>query len=388
MSLAAPPPRSLHGSRPTGARVDGLTQALSRSRIPGMDALRVGAVLAVMMSHAGVVQWSFGLKVLLVFSGFLITRMLLDELDRTGTLNVPRFALRRATRLMPALLLYTALGALYLTLRDKPVPWPAVVSVIGQAHNYYQGLTGGESHYLSHTWSLSLQEQFYVLWPLFLLWAWRRGLQLEWAICGFIAGVWGLRAFEHLVLHVPDAYLYRALETRGDNLAAGALLAVLTRQGRWSEAFDRVHRASPLLPPLLAIGLGLCVLQSVVWDSVSLNHRYVIGLAIEPLLIALAVPMVILVANAPSWPGRLMNASIVRSAGQASYAMYLSHQILMHASFNLLTRRGWGPWTAFAVAALLVGLVGYASFTCFENPVRDWLDARTAHWFPPDRSAG
>ena len=388
MSLAAPPPRSLTGSRPVGARANSLAQALSQSRIPGMDALRVGAVLAVMMCHAGVVEWSFGLKVLLVFSGFLITRMLLDEQGRTGTLNVPRFAWRRATRLMPALVLYTALGALYLTLRDKPVPWLAALSVVGQAHNYYQGLTGGESHYLSHTWSLSLQEQFYVLWPLFLLWAWRRGLQLEWAICGFIAGVWGVRAIEHLLLHVPDAYLYRALETRSDNLAAGALLAVLMRQARWSEPFDHVHRISPLLAPLLVLGLGLCVQQSVVWDSASLSYRYVVGLAIEPLLIALAVPLVIAMANTPSWLGRAMNARIVRTAGQASYGMYLSHQILMHASFNLLTRRGWGPWTAFAVAALLVGLVGYASFTWFENPVRGWLDARTAHWFRPDRSAG
>lgn len=388
MSLAVPPPRSLPGSSQVGAQVNSLATALAQSRIPGMDALRVGAVLAVMMCHAGVIEWSFGLKVLLVFSGFLITRMLLDEHDRTGTINVPRFALRRATRLMPALLLYTALGALYLALRDKPVPWAAALSVVGQVHNYHQGLTGGEAHYLSHTWSLSLQEQFYVLWPLFLLWAWRRGLQLEWAICGFIAGVWGLRTIEHLLLHVPDAYLYRALETRSDNLAAGALLAVLTRQPRWSEPFDRVHRLVPLLTPLLVVGLGLCVLQSVVWDSVSPNHRYLVGLAIEPLLIALAVPLFILLACSPSWLGRALNAPLVRAAGQGSYAMYLSHQILMHASINLLTRRGWGPWSAFAAAALLVGLVGLASFTWFENPVRGWLDARTAHWFRPDRSAG
>ncbi len=386
MSLAVPPSRSLSGSRRVSTRAHNLATALVQARIPGMDALRVGAVLSVMMCHAGVVQWSFGLKVLLVFSGFLITRMLLDERDRTGTINVPRFAWRRATRLMPALVLYTALGALYLSLRDKPVPWLAALSVVGQVHNYYQGFTGGEAHYLSHTWSLSLQEQFYVLWPLFLLWAWRQGLRLEWAICGFIAWVWGVRAFEHLVLHLPDAYLYRALETRSDNLAAGALLAVLTRQARWSEAFDRVHRVAPLLAPLLVIGLGFCVLQSVVWDSVSLSYRYVVGLAIEPMLIALAVPLVILIASSPSWLGRALNAPLLRAAGQGSYAMYLAHQLLMHASFNVLTRRGWGPWPAFAVAALLVGLVGYASFNWFENPVRGWLEARTAQWFPAHRA--
>lgn len=384
MSLAAPPPRSLSGSRPSGARAGGLAQALAQTRIPGMDVLRVGAVLAVMMSHAGVVQWSFGLKVLLVFSGFLITRMLLDERDRTGTIDVPRFAWRRATRLMPALLLYTALGALYLAVRGKPVPWAAALSVVGQAHNYYQGLTGADAHYLSHTWSLSLQEQFYVLWPLFLLWAWRRGLQLEWAICGYIAGVWCLRAVEHLVFQVPDAYLYRALETRSDNLAAGALLAVLMREATWTTWFDRLRA----LAPVLAIALGFAVLHSVTLDSASLSYRYLVGLAIEPLLIALAVPFVIIVANSPGWVGRVLNAKVVQTAGQASYAMYLCHQIVMHAVFHLLTRRGWGPWPAFAAATLLVALVGHGSFTLFEGPVRDWLEARTAHWFRTDRSAG
>ncbi len=379
MSSAAPPSRSLSGSRPVGARVDGLATALSQSRIPGMDALRVGAVLAVMMCHAGVVQWSFGLKVLLVFSGFLITRMLLDERDRTGTIDVPRFAWRRATRLMPALLLYTVLGALYLAARGKPVPWSAALSVVGQVHNYHQGLTDAQAHYLSHAWSLSLQEQFYVLWPLFLLWAWRQGLQLEWAICGYIAGVWGARTLEHLVLQVPDAYLYRALETRSDNLAAGALLAVLMRQARWTAWFDRLRA----LAPALIIGLGLCVLHSVMLDSASLTYRYLVGLAIEPLLIALAVPFVIIVASSPGWVGRLLNAKAVQTAGQASYAMYLCHQILMHASFHFLTRRGWAPWPAFAAAAVLVALVGHGSFTFFEAPVRDWLEARTGHWFKP-----
>lgn len=377
MSLAAPPPRSLAGARQSSGQAASLSQALAQSRIPGMDALRVTAVLAVMICHAGVVQWSFGLKVLLVFSGFLITRMLLDEHERTGTINVPRFAWRRATRLFPALLLYTVLGGLYVAWRDKPVPWPAALSVLGQFHNYYQGITGAEAHYLSHTWSLSLQEQFYVLWPVFLLWAWRRGMPLEWAIGGFVLGVWGIRATEHLVLHIPDAYLYRALETRSDNLAVGALLAVLTRQPRWCEPGDRLRRVAPLL----VIGLGLLVQQSVIWDSASLNYRYLVGLAVEPLLIALAVPLIILIASSPSWVGRALNAPLVRAAGQASYAMYLSHQILMHASFHWLTRRGWGPWTAFAVTALLVGLVGHASFTWFETPVRDWLEARSAHWF-------
>lgn len=122
MSFSLRPSSRLPASHASESGAGSLRSSLARSRIPGMDALRVGAVVAVMASHAGVIEWGFGLKVLLVFSGFLITRMLLDEHARSGTLNVPRFAWHRATRLLPAMLLYAAAGALYLLARDKPVP--------------------------------------------------------------------------------------------------------------------------------------------------------------------------------------------------------------------------------------------------------------------------
>ena len=361
-----------------------LGQLLQGGRIPGMDALRLMAVLAVMMGHAGLIEWGFGLQVLLVFSGFLITRMLMAEHARTGDINVPQFVWHRATRLMPALLAYTALGAIYLLVRGTPLPWQAMASVVAQVHNYYQALTGAQTHYLSHVWSLSLQEQFYALWPLFLLWIWRRGLRLEWAIAGYIACIWGTRAVECLVLHAPDEYLYRALETRSDNLAVGGLLAVVLCNPECTRTYDRLRRAGPVLVALCGAVLGLSVLHR----SDSLVYKYVFSLALDPVLIALAMPFVIMAAGTPSWLGRALNARIVVAAGQGSYGMYLSHQILMHGCIHMLVRHHWWRWPAFIASAALVAWVGHLSFHYFEGPVRRALEARTRHWFQPgQRSA-
>jgi len=363
------------------AETPSLAQVLAARRIPGMDALRLLGVLSVMMSHAGLLDWSFGLQMLLVVSGFLITRMLLQEHDRTGTVHVSRFAWQRATRLMPAMLAYTALGAAYLMARGIPLPFGAIASALAQVLNYHQALTGGQTHYLSHTWSLSLQEQFYVLWPLFLLWAWRRGMRLHRAIAGYILGVWAVRAFECLVMSAPDPYLYRALETRSDNLAVGGLIAVLLRDPRWSEGYQRLRRMGPAILAVTAILLGVSELHR--GDP---TYRYVIGMALEPLLIALAMPFMFLWASTPSWPRRLLNARVVVAAGQGSYAMYLWQQILMSGCIHALTRHHWAPWPAFGVAATLIALVGHLSFTYFESPARRALTARTAHWFQPPQA--
>lgn len=357
-----------------------LAQSLAAQRIPGMDALRLFAVLMVMMGHTGIIEWSFGLHVLLVFSGFLITRMLMAEHERTGTINVPRFVLHRATRLMPALLAYTALGAIYLVARGMPVPWLAMASVVAQVHNYYQGLTGGQTHYLSHVWSLSLQEQFYVIWPLFLLWAWRRGLRLEWAIMAYMAGVWTIRAFECQVLHLPDEYLYRALETRSDNLAMGGLMAVLLRKPGWTRVYDRLRHFGPAL-----VLLAGWLMHASVLHQEGLAHKYVFRLALEPVLIGLVMPFAIVAASSTSWLGRMLQSRWVVAGGQGSYGMYLSHQILLHGSFNVLLRHHWGTGVAFTASALLVAWTGHLSFRHFESPVRRLLEARTASWLRPSQ---
>lgn len=338
-----------------------------------MDALRLFAVVAVMMGHAGLGGWGFGLQVLLVISGFLITRMLLTEHAATGSVNVPRFAWHRTARLLPLVVVYATMGAVYLMVRHKEVPWAAALAAVLQVHNYYQALTGAQTNYLSHAWSLSMQEQFYVLWPLLLVWAWRRGAKLEWLILGYIAVCWGVRACELLVLHASDEYLYRALETRSDNLAWGGLIAVLGREKRWTALYDRIGRAAPLL--LLAVCVCVGMLVQHPGDQ---SYKYLFRFAVEPMLIALALPLFLMMASNGTWTTRALSARWLVAAGQGTYGMYISHQILMHGFLNTLLRRDWPPLLAFVASTLLVGIVGHLSFRHFETPVRRWLQSGKA----------
>jgi len=156
-----------------------LASAIRTGRIPGMDFLRVLAVIVIMMGHADLFVVGIGLQVLLVFSGFLITWMLLEEQKRHGHINVRRFYWRRATRLLPALYAYIVLATLYASMRGIEVPWRAVTASLFYYINYFQAFTGAPIHYLSHTWSLALQEQFYLLWPIVLLMARQRRIPLQ-----------------------------------------------------------------------------------------------------------------------------------------------------------------------------------------------------------------
>jgi peptidoglycan/LPS O-acetylase OafA/YrhL len=350
-----------------------LASALATGRIPGMDFLRAAAVIVIMMGHAGLFVVGIGLQVLLVLSGFLITWMLLEEQARKGRIDVQRFYWRRFTRLTPALYAYIVLGTVLVMARGHEVPWLHVVAAATHWINYLQAFTDAPTHYLSHLWSLSLQEQFYLIWPTVLLVCWRRGIPLQRAILGMVLLVWGYRAVACLAFDASDAYLYRAFETRSDNLAIGGLLAVWMREPDKLAWFDRLHKFGGWIVLGIVIYLEWSV-QSL--RHVSLTHKYALSFALDPVLIALAIPFVVQAAAGQGWLGRMMRSRLVADAGQGSYAMYLLHGLLMHPVMHLLERRGVPTTLAFAAAIPVVVVTGILSFRYFENPVREWLDRR------------
>jgi peptidoglycan/LPS O-acetylase OafA/YrhL len=350
-----------------------LASALATGRIPGMDFLRASAVLAIMMGHAGLYVVGIGLQVLLVLSGFLITWMLLEEQSRKGAVDVRRFYWRRFTRLTPAMYAYILLGTLLVMARGHDVPWLSVVAAATHWINYLQAFTDAPTHYLSHLWSLSLQEQFYLIWPTVLLVCWRRGIPVQKAIIGMVLLVWAYRAVACLAFDASDAYLYRTFETRSDNLAVGGLLAVWMRDPAKLAWFDRLH----------AFGwwIVLAILAYLQWSvqalrPLSLGHKYALSFAVDPVLIALAIPFVVQAAAGQGWLARMMRSRFVADAGQGSYAMYLLHGLLMHPVMHLLERRGVPTTVAFLASIPVVVVVGILSFKYFENPAREWLDRR------------
>lgn len=360
-----------------------LASALNSPRIVGLDALRALAVMLVLVNHSGVsdvagltfFNGGVGVEIFFVLSGFLITWLLLNELNRSGGIALMGFYRRRIARLMPAFYAYVLLGLLVSTLRSQPIPWEAVGASMLYVLNYHQGLNGAETHFLSHCWSLAVEEQFYFLWPFLLLALFlRRQNMVRFLLCT-VLGIWVLRPVLFLFFDVPDAYVYRALETRADHLAVGCLLAVLLRQVRWQFLFDHLPKQWLLM---LLLGLGL-LLSSTAQRHMA--YKYTLGYAIEPLLIAGLIPLVILAAQGQGWFARLLNAPLVVQMGEASYGMYLIHPLLMHP-----VRKGVEALTgSFALGVLVsigaVTLLAFWSFKYFETPMR----RRLAGHLPPVR---
>ena len=155
---------------------------IQRTSIPALDGIRAVAVALVLLDHGGIPGLAggfIGVDMFFVLSGFLITSLLLEELDRTGRIDLTGFWARRARRLLPALLVMVlAVGFAHeyfppdavQRLRDDAVAaffWMANWNFVSQDSDYFT--QGGNPSPLQHTWSLGVEEQYYILWPLLVL---------------------------------------------------------------------------------------------------------------------------------------------------------------------------------------------------------------------------
>lgn len=350
---------------------------LDSRRIPGLDFLRAIAVLLVLLDHSGgakigpikLFNGGLGVEIFFVLSGFLITWILLAELGRSNTIDLLAFYRRRIARLLPAYYGYVLVGVLYLWVRERPIPWEAVGAGFLYVLNYYQAFTGAQTHFLSHCWSLAVEEQFYFLWPFLLLLLWRRGVGLVKALIFSILAIWVLRAVLMLVFQVPDEYLYRALETRGDHLAVGCLLALVLRDERVRARVLALTRPVAVTLFLITVLASLLVISASFHSS--LGYRYAAGYVLEPLLIAILLPVVVFGSAQHVCIHRVTQFLPIVIIGEVSYGIYLFHPLVLHPVRNFVERVSGSPMIGIAVSIAVLSMVAYVSFRWFERPIRD-----------------
>ena len=343
---------------------------------PALDGLRAIAVCAVLAAHAGWIGGGWlGVDVFFTLSDFLITALLLEEHARTGTLSIRRFYVRRARRLLPALVvLLLVWGPFFLVVTPAPL-WPAVLGdllgVLFYVNNWFgiYWMVGP----LGHTWSLAIEEQFYLVWPVLLL-GLVRWIRPRWMIAGLVIGAVASLA-GRLVLALGAgaqfARVYVGTDTHADGLLLGAALAVwcchrggvvplvpgmgVPTRPQVARAAGWV-RAAGIAPPLALLGLLL---------AAPLVPGYVYGVTA---LAACATGGVILgiLAGGSCLTRRALEARGLVWLGRISYGVYLWHwpvfgllRVLPHsgeptASFGR-TLLAWG--LTFAVASLSYWLV-------------------------------
>jgi peptidoglycan/LPS O-acetylase OafA/YrhL len=349
-----------------------LLARLQSPHIPALDGLRAVAVFLVILYHFGIaaVPGAHGVMVFFVLSGFLITWLLLKENEREGSVSLSGFYRRRVLRIFPAFYAYWALLVGMLLVTGKDVPWPHAWSSFFYTSNYYVALGGDPSNGFSHTWSLAIEEQFYLLWPCLFL-VWRADLKkMALFLVALIEAVWLYRALLCFAFGVDQAYIYAAFDTRLDNLMVGCLLAVVVKVG----ALKRLWRATSAHAALPLVTLALLILSIYAGPAYVPRYRDVFGFALEPLLIALLITQLIALSDTPLW--RWVEWPAVRFLGRISYSLYLYQQVTL---FPVRKALGAYPLAVQLAAAILFTVaVATVSYYVIERPFLR-LKERGAH---------
>lgn len=310
-----------------------------------------------------------GVDVFFVISGFLITGLLVRELERTGTVSLARFYARRAKRLLPAavavLIATVVLSMLLLSpVRTEFVARDVLASAlyfvnwrfIAQSTDYF-GATDEVSP-VQHYWSLSIEEQFYLVWPALLLsttWWWRRsGRDIRTALWfGLLAlGAASLAYSIRFTAEMPSAAYFSTL-TRGWEFALGGALALIS--------LPRLPK--PVAAALAGGGLAAIALATVAFTDTT---PYPGSAALLPTLGAAAV-IFGGAASPPSAPVRMLTLPPVRYVGRISYSWYLWHWPAV-----IFAQAAWGPLstaeTTLAIAAS--GIPSAITHQWIEEPFR------------------
>ena len=326
----------------------------------GIDGIRAIAAFLVVFYHYGF-QWcpgGLGVLVFFVLSGFLITWLLLKEESRFGKISLKLFYIRRSLRIFPAFYAFWFLWIGTLVLLSKKFNVPQAITSFFYVNNYYQAIYGDPNTGLSHTWSLGIEEQFYLVWPLVFLLL-KRDRTRIWFLSWAIVAVWLYRGFLVLVLQRHQGYIYEAFETRADHLLIGCLLALVLRREMLGWLWRRVCSSA-----LLAWAtVGLLVLSTIIANLATWRYRDTIGFAVDPVLVAVLIPQCI--AAGGKGFGAIVNWRWVRYLGTISYSVYLYQQIVIGIVGKLTVP--W-PWLSLPVAVLSVIAAASASYWIIETP--------------------
>jgi peptidoglycan/LPS O-acetylase OafA/YrhL len=300
----------------------------------GLDGLRAVAVLAVVLYHLNV-GWAsgglLGVGVFFVLSGYLITDLLLAERGREGAIALGRFWLRRARRLLPALWVMLVVVTLWIAFLD-PSQLAGVRGALLAALLYFSNWWYAFQHVsyfasfgapspLGHLWSLAVEEQFYLVWPLLLILAIRfvnrRWLLIGLVVLGAIASAWAMAA-----IFQPGSdptRVYEGTDTRAFQLLIGASLAFVWPSRRLTGPISALRRRG--LDALGAVGIAVIVVMLMDTNEYE-TFLYRGGMVILSLA---TLAVVAVLAHPSTLLGRILGAPPLRWIGVRSYGIYLWH---------------------------------------------------------------
>lgn len=335
-----------------------------RSEIDGLRAL---AVLPVILGHAklGLFSGGFiGVDVFFVISGYLITNIIINDLDN-GDFSIAKFYERRARRILPALflvmLLTTPFAGMWMMPEDFKNYGQSLVATTLFSNNVLLALTSGywasasDFKPLLHTWSLGVEEQYYILFPIIMIGIWKfvrwsaPHIMISLMLASFCLATWSITQYPEVAFYI--------LPTRAWELLAGALTA-----------YCLIYRPEFNRDPLLRQGLSLAGLVMIIFSVFVFDDSY---LSPGPWILVPVVGSVLIVAFAVEGTlvQRLLSNSLLVGIGLISYSLYLWHQPLfamarIYAIDMVSTQH-------YLVLCAVSFLLAYLTWRFVEAPFRD-----------------
>jgi peptidoglycan/LPS O-acetylase OafA/YrhL len=355
-----------------GRAADGRNETLQGlvtvvGRIPSLDGIRALSFLVVFLTHAGpnhmVISGDVGVTTFFFLSGFLITTLMRTETERSDSLNVRKFYLRRALRIFPPFyLVWFAAVLLGLLLYPPGTLYGPTLLAQALFVSNYEGIYGANREIpgTGILWSLSVEEHFYLLFPwLYIaLVHWRvpriNQARLLWGLCALVLA-W--RSVLVTVGHANGGYISIATDTRVDSILFGCALAL------WNNpALDE-----PLLSPrtwkfvLLPVVL-LALLFSILYRGVIFRQTWYFSLQ------GVALTLVFTAAiRFHEWPlFQWLNSRPLVLAGALSYSLYLVHDIVIRAVAQLMP--GWSAYAKAGISLITSLLLASAIYVSVEKP--------------------
>lgn len=339
----------------------GATDGFSLKYIPALDGLRALAVALVVGYHLGLpLPGGEGVLIFFVISGFLITWLLLSEFERSGAISLRRFYARRALRIFPAFYAFWFAATCVSVLRHKPVDWSRALASATYVMNYYQAFFGHEATGYSHTWSLAVEEQFYLIWPVIVVTlAKRQSFKAVRILPILVVLIWLYRWFLQFWLKVPEIYIYEAFDARADHLIVGGILAFTLKRG--------VHPAVRNIltsPQACLVNVGLFTLSNVIAFGSTADYRNAVAFVIDPILVCLLLYQAVSLYLHPAWSW--LNWSWVRYLGRISYSVYLFHGLTSAVARKAL--KDTPTWMLAPIELACIILVAGGSYRLIERP--------------------
>lgn len=340
---------------------------LERGRIPGLDGLRAVSIALVLAAHVlfasghgyGPLAFGFlGVDVFFVISGFLITLLLIREQRRTGQISLTGFYRRRALRILPAYVLFLVVIAVISYVgreRVRAADWIAALT-------YTMNWRTNPSWVLGHIWSLSMEEQFYLLWPpLFLLLSPRSARRV---LIGCIVLAPVFRVVARVYWPQYEALGRNSFPARVEPIAAGCLLALLAANAKDRAWLNRWFSG------MRALAIAMIALLLVTFVSM---HAKAFSLVCRSTLNALLIPVVVWAsANAKgSIAARILEWRPLVGLGILSYSLYLWQQPFLDPEKHSALCR-------FPLNVLLALAAAVASHFLIERPFLQLKDRKPA----------